>query len=263
MISEDKTRNNWTQFLKNRTFGTKDTKPQTKMSRFLNNMWTVVVGLAAILLILKIVWVQQVNVVGQSMEPNYHGGEKLLLSKIANDIPRGEVVSFYEFLDAAKNATIITKAFPSINDNDNRFLLKRVIGLPGEEIEIVGSKVIIYNNDHKDGMVLIEDYISADVKSQMEKGCIRAYGSDYISRTKIPDNHYYLMGDNRCESLDSRDAKHGPFDREQLFGTLIVRYWPFNLWQKFEAPDIKTINVDEATQQKLDQRRSDYAKKAN
>lgn len=227
-----------------------------KLLQVFDKILTIVTVIAALLLVLKIFVFQQVNVLGQSMQPNFFEGQKLLLNKADKTLNRGEVVSVYETEDMARDSNLITKTFPSLSGKPIKFLLKRVIALPNEEIEILGSKVIIYNQQNPNGLLLQENYISEDVKNQMEKGC-PSYGP-YIKRTKVPANHYYLMGDNRCNSLDSRDLKHGPFDISLLLGGVIYRYWPLEQAESIPLGTYQFVQIDPRTEQELEIARNTY-----
>jgi signal peptidase I len=221
-----------------------------------NIFWTGLSILALVLLSLKVFVYQQVNVVGQSMQPNFHNDEKLLLDKTKTNLERGQVVSFYDSKYSVENSNFITKLFPSFSPTPIKFLLKRVIGLPGEEIEIVGSKVIIYNSQNPKGVVIDETgYITDATRNQMEIGCA-SYGT-YFARYKIDANHYFLMGDNRCNSDDSRDKNYGAFDVSQFFGAEVVRYWPVSDIRVGSLPEYRYQPVDSATELKIQQNQKD------
>lgn len=143
--------------------------------------------------------VQPFFVKGASMESNFEDGDYIFIDELSynfNEPARGDVVIFRYPLDKTE------------------FFIKRVIGLPGETIEIKDNKVIIYNKKDPDGFVLSESYLDA---SQETVG---------TSRIKLDDNEYYVLGDNRLKSSDSR--RWGPVHRSLITGRAFVRLWPFS-----------------------------------
>ena len=224
-------------------------KKENKWAKIAGHIWTGLSLLSVLLLVLKFTVYQQVNVIGQSMQPNYFEGHRLLLNKLDNELERGQVVSFYEFEEMSDAANFVTKTFPNLSPVDVKFLLKRVIGLPGEEVEIIGSDIIIYNDANPEGKILNEDYIPLSTKEQMETRC-GSYGT-YTPRTVVPADSYYLMGDNRCASLDSRDPNHGPFHIDLFFGQEELRYWPFSKSKSFALPTYTFSPIDPASELEL------------
>jgi signal peptidase I len=209
-------------------------KIQSKSDLFWSLIWVVTISL----LVLKFAVYQQVNVVGESMEPNYFTNEMLLVNTIDKSFSRGKVVAVYEDIDAAKNANYFTRF-------NTKFYLKRIIGLPGEEIEIVGSHVIIYNSEFPEGVVLDEDYIGDRARYiEDQKGY-------YYQKTKIPENNYFVMGDNRSNSTDSRIR--GFFPEYAIFGQETLRYWPFNRYDLFTTPVYKTEAISESIKQQREE----------
>ena len=98
-----------------------------------------------------------------------------------------------------------------INDNlEHKDLIKRVIGLPKEEIDIKDGSVYI------DGKLLEESYIE-----------VPTYENDF-SKAIAPDNKYFVLGDNRVESRDSRSDSLGFVDRKNIIGKAVFRLWPLN-----------------------------------
>jgi signal peptidase I len=139
---------------------------------------------------------------GRSMQPNFLEGQRLIVSRInflVEPPARGDIVVF--------NA-------PG-NDDDAPPLIKRVIGLPGETIAIRDSKVMI------DGVELGEPYIS-----QLSDGT-RCNDPTYCT-VILQSDQYYVMGDNRGNSRDSR--RFGPIVQHDLIGEVLVRYWPPSAW---------------------------------
>ncbi|MFH1947321.1 MAG: signal peptidase I [Candidatus Magasanikbacteria bacterium] len=143
---------------------------------------------------------------GQSMEPNYHEKDYLIIDELS-----------YRFREPQRGEVVVFKA-PVTNKD---FYLKRILGLPGERIKIEDNKVIIYNDDHPQGVVVEELYLGEDT-----------IGS--IMQTIGPDQ-YFVMGDNRDSSYDSR--RSGPINRGDIVGRTIIRGWPVNRISKFSVPD--------------------------
>lgn len=126
--------------------------------------------------------IQPFVVEGSSMMPNFVDTEYLLAEKLTFSLEqplRGDVAIF----KYPKN--------PSVN------FIKRIIGLPGETVTIENSTVKIINNDHPDGFVLNE-------KSYLPAGAQTLTGEKVFSAT-LQDNEYFVMGDNREHSSDSRE----------------------------------------------------------
>ena len=95
-----------------------------------------------------------------------------------------------------------------------------VIGLPGEAVEVRGGRVIIYNKTHPDGFVLDERaYIGGGVATQDSP------------RVELKDDEYFMMGDNRMFSYDSRSI--GPIKKEKIIGRVLLRAWPMGNFSLF------------------------------
>lgn len=173
---------------------------------FLFDLAKIVVISLVIIIPIRTFVVQPFFVRGQSMEPTFSGGDYLIVDQLSYYLrqpKRGEIVIF-------KN--------PS---NKSQFYIKRLIGLPGERVEIDEGKVTIYNQKHPEGFSLgekryLEDTTSGD-----------------IDATLGPDE-YYLLGDNRDRSFDSR--KFGPVQGENLIGRVVLRAWPLNSARAINHP---------------------------
>lgn len=139
---------------------------------------------------------------GQSMEPNFKNDDYLIIDEISyrfRDPQRGEVVVF---------------RYPQM---PSQRYIKRIIGLPGETVEIKEGKVIISNSERK--QVLDESkYFSFEIFTPGEMKIVLA------------DNEYFVLGDNRAASADSR--RWGPLPRENIIGRVFLRVWPFTLFTK-------------------------------
>ena len=138
---------------------------------------------------------QSFRVDGASMEPGLHTDEFVLVDKAAylfQSPQRGDVIVFH---------------YPI---NPSQDFIKRVIGLPGDTIQTTSSEVIV------DGQVLHEPYISEAANSG-------------DNTTKLGANQFFVMGDNRDNSYDSR--YWGPLDKSYIIGKAIVVYWPLSDWE--------------------------------
>lgn len=144
---------------------------------------------------------------GISMSPNYPDSEYLLTERVTyykNPPKRGDVVVFT----------------PPISTDD---YIKRVIGLPGETVSIKNNKV--YINDK----LLNEDYLKNDVPTQ--GGSFLQEGQNY----KVADGEFFVMGDNRSHSYDSRSF--GPIKKKVINGRAWIIYWPVNLAGVVKSPN--------------------------
>ena len=152
---------------------------KTKFGKIGEFLLCVVGGISIGLLTTRLV-VCKVTVDGVSMNPTYQTGDTLLINRLANP-KRGEVVTF-------------TK--------DNKNFIKRIIAVPGDTLSIANSKVSV------NGEVIKEDYIYEDV---FEGG--KMENCEYV----LGEDEYFVMGDNRNNSLDSRIF--GVIHREDIIGT--------------------------------------------
>lgn len=171
---------------------------------FLWEIIKVVVISLAIIVPIRFFVVQPFFVRGASMEPNFQNGDYLIIDEITyrfNEPKRGEVIVF---------------RFPQ---DPKQFFIKRIIGLPGETIELNKKNVIIRNADNPSGFILDEsDYLFQPI----------TLGS---LRMKLDDNEYFVMGDNRLQSSDSR--RWGPVNVSLIVGRSVLRAFPFGRFGTF------------------------------
>ena len=133
-----------------------------------------------------------VRVDGSSMVPTLKNNDILILNKLARNYKRFDIV--------------VVRAH-------NAKLVKRIIGLPGESIEYKDNKLYINGKVIKDVTPEEPDDFSLE----------ELYGMK-----KIPDGYYFVMGDNRDGSSDSRDYRIGLIKKENILGKTILRLWPLN-----------------------------------
>lgn len=141
---------------------------------------------------------QRTQVQGESMEPMLQDGDNLIVDKIT-----------YHF-KAPQRFDIIVFPFQYKEDT---YYIKRIIGLPGETVQITGDGTI-----YIDGEVLEESY---------GREVIRDPGNAYTPIT-LGEDEYFVLGDNRNNSSDSRSSSVGLIHRKDIIGRAWVRIWPFS-----------------------------------
>jgi signal peptidase I len=139
---------------------------------------------------------------GSSMEPNFYDWHYLIVDRIT-----------YDFSQPQRGDIIVL----DLPQDTNRALIKRVIGLPGDTVELSGTKptVTVTNPEHPEGFVLDEPYIDAS-----------NYGGASNMRITLGKDQYYVLGDNRRVSADSR--LWGILPRSDIVGRVFVRLYPLN-----------------------------------
>lgn len=135
----------------------------------------------------------------------------LLILKRGNDIKVGDIVSFKSEVmltegDKTK-LNFIQRLFVTKDTRKN--LIKRVIGLPGDSVKVENDQVFI------NGKLLNEPYISSPTVG-------------FVDIQKLPEGQYFLMGDNRSVSLDSRSSEVGTISKERIIGKVLIRVFPFD-----------------------------------
>ena len=144
---------------------------------------------------------------GVSMSPNYPDSEYLLTEK----------VSYYKSPPKRGDIVVFT---PPVSSDD---YIKRVIGLPGENISIKESRIYINNEPLK------EEYLASDVFTQ--GGSFLQEGQTY----KVLDAEFFIMGDNRAHSYDSRSF--GPIKKKVISGRAWIIYWPVKFAGVVNSPN--------------------------
>lgn len=151
---------------------------------------------------------------GSSMEPNFTDGQYLVISEFGykqTDIALSDRFDFtVDAFKTIERQDVTVFRYPR---NPEQFFIKRVIGLPGESIEIRRGKVIVYNAVHPDGYVL-------DESAYLIPG---SFDQD-MQRVTLKDDEYFVMGDNRMFSYDSRSI--GPIKKDKIVGRVLLRAWP-------------------------------------
>ena len=170
---------------------------------FVDIIETIVVA-AAIFVVVYLFLLQPHQVRGASMEPNLSDGQYILTDKIS-----------YRFDKPRRGDIIVFKA--PVDPNFD--YIKRIIGLPGESIQIKGGKIIIQNTTHPKGFVLEEPY---KINGSDQPGTLLEDNKEF----KISEDNYFVLGDNRNQSFDSREW--GELSRKNIIGKTWLRYWPIS-----------------------------------
>jgi signal peptidase I len=161
-----------------------------------------VIIVIAIVVPVRLFIAQPFIVSGSSMVPTFEDKNYLIVDEISyrfNEPERGDVVIF---------------RYPN---DPKKFFIKRIIGLPNETIDIKDHEITITSAEHKDGFVLYEPY----VKNQ----------ASGITHFELKDNEYFVMGDNRSASSDSR--YWGALPKENIVGRAWLRLWPLRQLDAF------------------------------
>lgn len=180
------------------------------MKNFLSFVWEIAkIVIIALLIVVPIRYFifQPFFVRGQSMEPTFENGDYLIIDEIS-----------YRFREPLRGEVVVFK-YPN---NPSQRYIKRIIGLPGETIEIDDGKIIIYKN----GKTEVLD------ESNYLPGFLETPGDVNLS---LDENEYFVLGDNRISSADSR--RWGPLPKENIVGRVFLRAWPLTAWAKIEAPE--------------------------
>lgn len=153
-----------------------------------------IIAILVLLLIIYVVSLQQV--VGPSMHPNYQDGDILTLNKL------------HYHLKKPKRFDVAV-----IRYKDSKYFIKRVIGLPGEKVL------------YKDGKLYINDEIVEEKFSIT--GSTADFSLEMLGYKIIPEGYYFVVGDNRENSLDSRSKEVGLIAEKDFIGKVAFRIWPF------------------------------------
>ncbi len=178
-------------------------EPNNTSTSFKNRLWilfenVIYIGCAIGLALLIQAYIARPFIVsGSSMDPVIKNGEYMIIDEIS-----------YRFREPQRGDVVVFKSPPE----PNKFYIKRLIGLPGDTIKIDGSVIIITNKENPDGFILHEPFITHK-------------GKDKIN-VVVPPNKYYVLGDNRSGSYDSRTW--GTVPRDYIRGRALLRLLPLS-----------------------------------
>lgn len=157
--------------------------------KVLSNTVSSLIVVAAIAVLISMLFLPVLRVTGTSMSPTLMNDELVMCSKRSN-FKSGDVVAFYF---------------------NNKILLKRVIGIAGDVVDIQEDGTVIVNGTSLDEPYILEkDFGECDIELPYQ----------------VPDNRIFVMGDNRAVSIDSRSSTVGCIADEFIIGRVIIRVWP-------------------------------------
>ncbi len=178
-------------------------KRKARNRTYIEWLIVIVVAMTSAILVRSFV-VQQFKVDGHSMMSTLHNGDRVLVNKLS-----------YRLHDPNRGDVVVLKTIEGVDERD---LIKRVVGLPGETLSYQ-SCVLRVN-----GRVVIEPYLDPTVVTPSSCG-------PSFPDTVIEPKHVFVMGDNRGGSKDSRDSQVGQIAYGDLVGRAFVVIWPFGDWR--------------------------------
>jgi len=174
-----------------------DISPGRHILRVLREILETMIPAVIIALLINLLLAQATRVYGQSMEPNLHTDQRLVVEKISYN-------HWWPVRGPQRGDVVVFRVNP-----DSDLLIKRVIGLPGDRVEVRGGQVFI------NGQALDEPYLT--------RPTIGDYGP-----IDVPPLHIFVLGDNRGFSNDSRSF--GPLLLDSVIGRAWFSYWPPDQW---------------------------------
>lgn len=172
-----------------------------KIFDFILELVKVVLISLVIIIPVRYFLIQPFYVKGASMEPNFFNNEYLIIDELTyrfKEIKRGDIVVF---------------RYPR---NPQEYFIKRIIGLPGESVQIREAGVHICNQENPECFFLEEDYLGDQAETF-------SLNDDIV---EIGEDEYFVLGDNRMSSKDSRTF--GPINESFIIGRALLRGWPLN-----------------------------------
>ena len=150
------------------------------------------ITVAAVAVLVATLWLPVLQIYGSSMTPTLQDGE-IIFSMKTSEFEQGDIIAFYY---------------------NNKILIKRVIGLPGDWVTLDCDGAVFVNN-----IPLDEPYVTE-----------KAFGETNIELPyQVPEGKYFVMGDHRSSSVDSRNTSVGCVGQEQIVGKILFRIWPLDV----------------------------------
>lgn len=167
-----------------------------RFQKVLRSTISILIVVAAIAALIATLVLPVLEISGTSMEPSLQAGDMVALVK-TSDLEHGDLCAFYY---------------------SNKVLIKRVIAVPGDYLWIESDGTVVLN-----GKKLDEPYVTQKALGEC----------DIEFPYQVPESQYFMMGDQRETSIDSRSSKIGCITEEQIIGKLLFRFWPLNNFKLF------------------------------
>ena len=162
-----------------------------RFRRVLRSSFNALIVVAAVAALIATLLLPVLQIAGTSMEPSLNDGDIVVLAK-TDRLKNGDLCAFYY---------------------SNKILIKRIIGIPGDYIWINNEGTVYLNNEELD-----EPYISEKALGEC----------DIEFPYQVPENYYFMMGDHRKTSIDSRSSVIGCIAEDQIIGKILCRFWPLS-----------------------------------
>jgi signal peptidase I len=190
-----------------------------KVFSFIWDLLKVIVVSLLIILPVRYFLIKPFYVKGASMEPTFHDNEYLIINEVSYGLKIPFSEGKYFEVGHPKRGDIIVFRYPK---DPSQYFIKRVVALPGEKVEIKDNQVYIYQDSRK---ALLDESVYLDSSVKIAGNKVWTLGPD----------EYYVLGDNREYSLDSRSF--GPVSREMIVGKVWLRGWPIWRLDHFQSID--------------------------
>jgi len=173
--------------------------------------WIIHIAAAVLIGFLIVTFVAQRTIVhGISMEPTLHNGDQLIVEKLTTRFGK------------LRYGDIITVYIPEELGEGKDYIIKRVIGVEGDTVEIKNNKIYL------NGEPLEEDYINGDTTLPV---------NPEYSKVIVPEGQVYAVGDNRLPGASKDSRSIGPIDVERIKGRALIRFYPFDKFKVFKRFD--------------------------
>lgn len=160
-----------------------------RFQRLLRSTVNTLIVVAAVAALIATLILPVLQIAGTSMEPSLMDGDVVVLVK-TDDLETGDLCAFYY---------------------SNKILIKRIIGIPGDYLWINDDGTVVLN-----GSELLEPYVAEKALGEC----------DVEFPYQVPENYYFMMGDHRATSIDSRSSVIGCIVEDQIIGKIILKVWP-------------------------------------